>query len=285
MIPSKFKYQKAGSVADAIRLLSETDGEAKLLAGGHSLLPSMKLRLSEPDALIDISKLEELKSIRKDGNTLVIGAGCTHHAIATSSLVEGHMSMISQAGHMIGDPHVRNVGTIGGSLAHADPAADWPALMLAANAVIVVRGPGGERQINAGDFFKSLFFTALNDNEIITEIRIAAPPHGAHSAYAKFHSPASRYAIVGCAAFLQLDGLNCLSARIAFTGASSTPFRDTGVENALVGKAINEESIHEAAQLAAEGVQMMTDHFASEKYRRNLARVYAKKAIRAAAGL
>ena len=282
MIPNTFEYHKASSVDDAIQALSS--GEAKILAGGHSLIPAMKLRLNSPGKIVDISKLSDLKYIREAGNQIAIGAGTTHAMIAASDVIQAKLSMMSQAAGVIGDPQVRNAGTIGGSIAHADPSADWPASLLAAGFEVAVKGPGGSRVIAGEDFFQGFYTTALGENEIITEIRVNTPSSGSSSAYAKFMQPASRFAIVGCAALITVSGGVCSDVRIGFTGVSDVAFRDSGVENALKGKAPTADNIAEAASRAAEGIDIMSDHFASETYRKHLAKVYAKRALVAAAG-
>jgi len=281
MIPTSFKYKKAGSVEDAIGMLN---GDAKILAGGHSLIPAMKLRMNSPETLVDISKISSLQTISMDGDHLVIGAGCTHGQIAASSEVRDTLAMVADASGMIGDIQVRNKGTIGGSIAHADPAADWPGVLMAANASVVCQGAGGSRTVSADDFFTGFFTTALEEGEIITEIRIPKSTAGNHSAYAKFVQPASRFAIVGCAVNLQVDNGSCTAARVAFNGVADAAYRASSVESALVGKAVTADSIAAAVEGAAEGQTVMGDHFASEKYRTHIAKVYAKRALQAATG-
>ena len=276
MIPTSFDYHKASSVDEAIALLSENE-DAKILAGGHSLIPAMKLRLNAPSQLIDIARLDELRFIRDDGHQVVIGAATTHAEIAASALLTGGLAVLAQTAATIGDIQVRNKGTIGGSLAHADPAADWPAAVLAVDATIVVKGLGGTRAIAAEDFFTGFFETALGQDEIITEIRIPKPATASTSAYAKFPQPASRFAIVGCAAVITKNGKAIQSARVAITGASEAAFRDKAVEKAL----IMGESIETAANAAAENVSIMSDHYASEAYRKHLAKVFVKRALEA----
>lgn len=259
-------------------MLQKFGDDAKLLAGGHSLIPAMRLRLSTPSHLVDIAGIPNLGGISDDGDYVTIGAGAKHSEIANSYLIGEHLTMLAEAGNMIGDVQVRNFGTIGGSLAHADPAADWPALMLASDAVMVVESLSGKREVPAADFFQGLFTTDLNDGEILTEIRIPKPPKGTRSTYQKFVQPASRFAIVGCAAMI--SGTDTIyNSRVAFAGVSAKPFRDKGVEDALAGKSINEVTFADAANKAAEGVSVMSDHFASEKYRKNLAKVYTKRAL------
>ncbi len=284
MIPANFDYIRASSVDEAIGLLKTHGMDAKVMAGGHSLLPAMKLRLSAPETVIDISRISGLRYIREDGNALAIGATSTHRDIELSDLVQGKYPLLAEAAGTIGDPQVRNCGTIGGSLAHADPAADWPASLLAAEAQILVKGPGSQRTIAADDFFLGLFETALVDGELITEIRVPFSRANTGAAYKKFEQPASRFAIVGCAAIVTVENGVCSRVRVGFTGAANHAFRDTNVETALTGKAPTAENIAAAAEQAAQGVDLMSDHFASEAYRRHLAKVMAKRALTEAAG-
>jgi len=196
MIPAKFEYVKASSVSEAISLLDKHGDDAKLLAGGHSLLPAIKLRLNQPRVVIDIGKIPGLDKIAEEGDDIVIGANCTHRQIATSQIIEEKLNILSQAAKTIGDLQVRNKGTIGGSLAHADPAADYPAVILATEAKILVEGSNGKRTINASDFFQGIYSTALDDKEMITEVHL---PKASNGVYLKFPQPASRFAVVGCA--------------------------------------------------------------------------------------
>ena len=284
MIPNSFAYTKASSVGEAIKYL-ESGEDVKILAGGHSLIPTMKLRLSEPDRLVDISQLAELRYIREEDGVLAIGAASTHYEIESSDLVNAKAPLFSQVASLIGDIQVRNKGTIGGSIAHADPAADWPAALLAADAVIVVQSSKGSRQIKAAGFFQGLFATALAEHEVVTEVRVPVATEGSSAAYAKFVQPASRFALVGCAVSLTQSGGTISSARVALTGVSTAAFRAAAVEAALTGQAATAENIAAAAAKATEGVDSVnSDHFASEDYRRHLASVYAKRAITAAAG-
>ena len=274
MIPASFDYQKVKTVDEAIAALSNGDG--KILAGGHSLLPAMKLRLNQPAKLVDISGISALKGIKEEDGEIVIGAASTHADIANDKLIKSKLSFFSEGALLIGDVQVRNHGTIGGSLAHADPASDWPALVLAADAAIEVQGKGGKRRINATEFFTGLFSTALQENEIIISIRVPVPPEGTKVTYQKFVQPASRFAIVGCAAVRFPDG----KTNIAFTGASDNAFRATSAEAAL-GVTINDESIAAAADAAVQGVIFLSDNFASAEYRKHLTKIYLKKALKA----
>ena len=279
MIPSKFNYSRATSVQDALSKLTD---DAKILAGGHSLIPTMKLRLNQPSDLIDISRIEAIKKITDEGASVLIGAGATHGEIADSSLVNGACAMVCDGAAQIGDVQVRNKGTIGGSIAHADPAADWPAIIIAADGVIIVEGSGGSREIAAADFFTGFYETALADNEIITGVRIPKQTAGSSSAYVKFAQPASRFAIVGCAVVKNLDSDGEIgNVKVSLTGVSENAFRDHGVEDELMGKPLTEELIQQAADKAAERVDVLSEHYASEVYRKHLAKVYVKKALMA----
>jgi len=272
MIPAAFDYQKAKTVDEAIAALS---GDVKILAGGHSLIPAMKLRMNRPSKLVDITGIVALKGIREEDGEIVIGAATTHADIAYDKLIKNKLPFFADAAPMIGDVQVRNHGTLGGSLAHADPAADWPALVLAADAVIEVQGINGKRRIKAADFFTGLFSTALQDKEIITAIRIPIPPEGTKTTYQKFAQPASRFAIAGCAVMRFPDG----KTNIAFTGVAENAFRDIAAENEVSGKELNDDSISAASKAAVNHVTVMGDHFASDEYRRHLAKVYLKKAL------
>jgi aerobic carbon-monoxide dehydrogenase medium subunit len=293
MIPAPFQYTRASSVAEALSLLKKHGEDAKFLAGGHSLIPAMKLRLNRPETLIDISRVKSMHGIRKDKNEIVIGAMVTHGELANSTVLaaEPGLEAIAQAASQIGDTQVRNVGTIGGSIAHADPAADWPAVLLATDAVIVVKRLADadtirSRFIDASNFFKGFYTTDLQDGEIITEIRIPVPPANTKSEYSKFVQPASRFAIVGCAAMITKtdDNTSCKRARVAFTGVTDNPHRATAVEKALTGATLNAANVADAVSYTAngDGVHILSDNYASQEYRSHLARVYCKRAIQGA---
>jgi len=275
MIPATFDYQKVKTIDEAIAALSNSD--SKILAGGHSLLPAMKLRLSQPSKLVDIAGIAELKGIKEEDGEIVIGAGTTHSDIANDDLIKRAFPFFAKGASLVGDIQVRNYGTIGGSLAHADPAADWPALVLAADAAIEVQGGSGKRSIKATDFFTGLFSTSLQDDEIITAIRVPVPPNGTKTTYQKFEQPASRFAIVGCAVMHFADG----KTNIAFTGVTDYVFRDSHAEQALSGKPVNADSIHAAVNAALQHVDIASDRFASKTYRKHVAKVYLKKALEA----
>ena len=280
MIPETFNYQRASSVSEAISLLQQGGEEAKILAGGHSLIPTMKLRLATPETLIDIGGIAELKYIKDKGDYLAIGAGTTHWEIESSDLVAQKAPALSQAAGQIGDVQVRNRGTIGGVLAHSDPQADYPGVVLALDATIVVQGSGGERTIAVSDYFTGLWETALGEDELLTEVRIPTDSANANSCYLKFPQPASRYPYVGCAVAMSSSGGSCSEIRVGFSGVSETAFRDPGVENEIRGQALNETVIASASAKAAEGRSVLSDVFVSEEYRRAMAQVFAKRALK-----
>ena len=280
MISTAFDYSRATSLDDALAKLNASKGDGKLIAGGHSLVPLMKLRLSEPKALIDIARIPELAGIRKSGDRIEIGAGTVHHDVATSSLLQQACPMLAEAAASIGDPQVRNRGTLGGSLAHADPAADYPAVMLALDADINVKGAKGARVVKASGFFQGLFTVDLAKDEIIVSVQFN-PVKAA--AYAKLHQRASHFAIVGVAAALQVKNGTIQSARIGVTGASSHATRLTNVEQALAGKPLNLRSIQDAARNAGAGLQdINSDIHASEEYRRAMISVFTERALASA---
>ena len=284
MIPASVEYKRAGSVDEAIALLAANSG-AKILAGGHSLIPAMKLRLNSPEMLIDIARIAELRFIKNQGDSVAIGAASTHRDIIENKDIQSRYTAMYEAGELIGDTQIRNVGTLGGSIAHADPAADWPAVLLALDATVKVQGPNGDRKIAAQDFFTGFFATALEEGEIVTEIHLPEPVAGQKSAYRKFMQPASRFAIVGCAACVTMEGGVVADVKVGLAGVSDGPFRDEAVEAALKGKAATLENIEMAANAAAEGVDINYDHFASQSYRKHLAKVYVKRALMGACGM
>jgi len=277
VIPTGFDYQRATSIDDALARL-KAGGGGKLLAGGHSLVPLMKLRLSEPSVLIDITRIPGLAGIREKDGTIEIGAGTTHSDVAASSLLRQACPMLADTAGEIGDPQVRNRGTLGGSLAHADPAADYPAAMLALDAEIHMKGPKGWRRVKANDFFQGLFTVDLAPDEMIVGVQFA-PVRSA--AYAKLHQRASHFAIVGVAAALDVKGGVIQSARIGLTGAGTHATRLSAVEQALAGKPATKESAASAAALATLD-ELNSDIHASEEYRRAMIPVFAKRAIEGA---
>ena len=278
MYAAEFDYVRASSIEEAISLKGEND-DSSLLAGGHSLIPAMKLRLSTPQKLIDISGLDQLKKISKNESHISIGALCTHKQCAESDIIQSNCPALSDAASVIGDPHVRTKGTIGGALAHSDPQADYPGAILALNATLVAKGPSGERTIEVDDYFIGLWETALAEGEILTEIRIPINSMNANSCYVKFPQPASRYPYVGCGVSLNSKNGTCSDIRVGFSGVGEWAFRDSGVESTLKGQPLNESTIASAAEKAAEGKTVLNDHFVSEEYRRAMSKVYAKRAM------
>jgi carbon-monoxide dehydrogenase medium subunit len=283
MYPAQFDYHTPGTVKEALDLLGKYKDDAKLLAGGHSLLPAMKFRLARPAHLVDLRKVPGLSGIKEEGGMLVIGAMTTHWAVESSPLVKAKCPMLAQTAAQIGDPMVRNMGTIGGSLTHADPAADYPATIIALNAEMVVEGPKGKRSIKVDDFFKSLMTTAVGPDEILTEVRVPVCGANVGCAYMKFPHPASRFAVVGVAAALTLDGGKVSKASIGITGAGTKAVRAKGVEAALLGKALDAATIQAAAEKAPDGVDVQADLQGSVEYKTHLLKVFAKRAIEAAA--
>jgi len=280
MIATSFDYTRATSLEDAIAKLKDAKGAGKLIAGGHSLVPLMKLRLSEPGVLIDIARIPGLAGIRKAGDKIEIGAGTVHHEVATSSLIQDACPMLSETAASIGDQQVRNRGTLGGSLAHADPAADYPAAMLALDADILITGPKGQRVVKAGRFFKGLFTVDLGPEEIVTAVQFV-PAKAA--AYAKLHQRASHFAIVGVAAALDLSGGMIKDARVGLTGATPSAKRLTGVEQQLTGKKASADTFAAAARNAGADLEDMNgDLHASEEYRRAMVAVFTRRALEAA---
>ena len=281
MVSATFDYHAPSTLDDALSLLGD-DGDAKILAGGHSLIPMMKQRLAEPGALIDLGKVDGLSYVCESNGGIAIGAMTTYYDIINSAAVQAHAPALAEAADMVADPQVRNMGTIGGSLAHSDPAADLPAVMLALGAEIVASSSGGSRTISADDFFVDLFTTALEPNEILTEIRI--PSQGANSgaAYAKMANKASHYAIVGVAASVTVEGGSVTAARIGVTGSGANATRASDSEERLVGSAGDADTIRSAAGRAANGIEMNEDIHASAEYREHLTKVFALRAITAA---
>lgn len=276
MYPPKFEYQRANSLDEAISLMNQTGG--KLLAGGHSLIPTLKLRLADPGTLIDIGRIASLVGISQSNGSFSIGALTTHAAIAAATELP---PALTEAASWIGDPQVRNRGTVGGNVAHADPASDLPTVLVALGATIHVQGSGGSRSIPAEDFFVDLFATALRDDEIITSVEIPRDDTG--SAYAKLFNPASRYAIVGAAAKVGVADGSIQSARIAIGGLTPSATRATSVENALLNAPTSDESIEAAAaQVSNDLTDVMGDIHASEEYRRAMAPVYIRRALKKA---
>jgi carbon-monoxide dehydrogenase medium subunit len=282
MIPAPFNYVRANTLDEALTLLLQ-DEEAKILAGGHSLIPAMKFRLTQPPLLVDIARIKDLAYIREEDGQIRIGAATTHYQIESSDLLKNICPLLPDCASHIGDVQVRNKGTIGGSVAHSDPAGDWPAAIIALNAELVVVNINGERTIAADDFFVDLLTTALEYGDILREIRINKSNGRTAQAYAKMHHPASGFAVVGVAANLSLnaDGI-CDRASIGITGVSAKAYRANAVESALSGVKLDDQAIANASAHAADGVDVNGDLFASADYRRHLANVYTRRAIEAA---
>jgi len=284
MYPSQFDYFRPASVQEAIGLLTENP-DAKILAGGHSLVPALKLRLAAPSALIDIGRIADLSGITVSNGAAIIGAMTTYRQLEDSAELNAAFPILVQTAHVVGDPAVRSRGTLGGALAHSDPAADFPATMLALNASIKAIGPDGERVIAIDDLFVDLFTTSLDPREVLTEISIPAVPAGAGSSYQKHAHPASGYAVVGIAAVVAVQGGIVTSVRIGVTGAGHKATRASASEAMLQGKAISADLIGQAAAVAAEGVELNSDIYASAEYRGHLVRVLTKRALTAASRL
>jgi aerobic carbon-monoxide dehydrogenase medium subunit len=283
MFPASFGYIAAHSVEEALQLLTKHGEDAKLLAGGHSLIPAMKLRLSSPRTLIDLGTVPGLRGVRTDGNTLAIGALTVHADVASAELVQKHLPGLADAASVIGDVQVRNRGTIGGSIAHADPGADFPVILTALNASFVLQSTSGSRTVAADDFFIDFYTTAMAANEVLTEIRVPLPTAGSGTAYVKLPHPASGYVVVSAGVLItrQASG-SCALARVVLGGLGSGPLRAVATETELQGKPLTPEVIAAAAAKAAEETDPEGDTYASAEYKRHVAIVYARRAIEAA---
>jgi carbon-monoxide dehydrogenase medium subunit len=283
MFPASFGYVAAHSVEEALQLLTKHGEDAKLLAGGHSLIPAMKLRLASPRTLIDLGTVAGLRGVRMDGNTLAIGALTVHTDVASSELVQKHLPGLADAASVIGDVQVRNRGTIGGSIAHADPGADFPVILTALNASFVLQSTSGSRTVAADDFFIDFYTTAMAANEVLTEIRVPLPTAASGTAYVKLPHPASGYVVVSAGVLItrQASG-SCALARVVLGGLGSGPVRAVATETELQGKPLMAEVITAAAAKAAEETDPEGDTYASAEYKRHVATVYARRAIEAA---
>jgi carbon-monoxide dehydrogenase medium subunit len=284
MIAAAFDYIAPQSLDEAVRVLAAHGEEAKLLAGGHSLLPLLKLRLANPKLVIDLSRIPGLSNISQDGDKIVVGALATHYQIESSKLLGTKCPLLPQTARAIGDVQVRNRGTIGGSLTHADPSADWPAAILALDGELKLSGANGERRLAAEEFFLGTMTTAIEPTEILTVIRVPASPRRSGSAYLKMLQPASGFAIVGVAVWLRVDTKGrCENIGVGVTGLSEKPFRARIVEERLHGNKLTPKLIEESAALVSEGREPLEDLNASAKFRAHLARVYTTRAIQEAA--
>ncbi len=285
MFPASFGYFAPRSLEEALEFLSKYGEDAKLLAGGHSLIPAMKLRLASPRYLIDLGQVPGMSGVRIEGESLTLGALTVHADVASSDLVRRRLPGLAEAAAAIGDLQVRNRGTIGGSVAHADPAADFPVILTALNASFVVASPSGGRTVRAEEFFIDFYTTALAPNEVLTEIRVPLPPSSAGTAYAKLAHPASGYVVVSVGALVARESSGqCGSARVAIGGLGSGPLRAAATEAALQGHPLTPEVIAAAATKAAEGTDPEGDLYAGADYKRHMAAVYARRAIESAAG-
>jgi len=280
MIPAEFEYDAPTSLDEALALLGRHGDNAKLLAGGHSLLPALKLRLSSVGHLIDLGRITDLAYIREEGGNLCLGALTTHYQVESSPVLQQQCPLLAECAARIGDVQVRNRGTLGGSLAHADPAADYPAAILALEAEIQTVRAGGKRSLKAEDFFVDLLTTALQPGEILTEVRVAPCAARTGSTYLKMPQPASGFAVVGVAAVVTLDAKgHCARVRVGITGAANTAFRARDTEALLTGKLPDNGTLAQAAAQATKGIETTGDIFAPAEYRAHLARVYTKRAL------
>src|SRR5438094_6077177 len=278
MIPAAFDYVVPRTLPEAVAELVKRGQEAKVLAGGHSLIPLMKLRLSTPSFLVDIGRINHLNYMREEDGHVAIGALTTHHDIEFSDLLKKKLPLLSGAAAQIGDPQVRNRGTIGGAASHADPFGDFPACLLALDAELKAVGPKGERSVAAKDFFVDTFTSSLEANEILREIRIATPPPGSRATYLKFSRRSQDWAIVAVAAQVRVTGHDVTQVAIGLTGMGSRPLRASGVEQALRGKAGHDDELRAAAERAVDGTEPPQDLDGSPDYRRHLAQVLPRRA-------
>ncbi|WP_214368851.1 FAD binding domain-containing protein [Pseudonocardia sp. H11422] len=283
MIPAKFDYVRPSSVEDAVSALQQGGEDAKILAGGQSLLPVLRLRLAAPSVIIDLGGIPELRGVREDGDRIAIGAMTAHHDVMRDDLVKQHVALLGQATETVADPQVRHRGTLGGALAHADPAGDLGAVALALGAEFVIAGPSGRRTVPASEFFVDYFTTAIGEGEILTEIRFPRYT-GWKSHYEKFNRTAQAWSMVAVAAAIKVDGGTISEARVGLANMGATPIRATGVEQALVGQAATADAVRAAAEHATEGTSAPSDADAAADYREHLARVLTGRAVLAAAG-
>ena len=279
MIPAAFDYIVPDSLDGAAASLEQAGDNAKVIAGGHSLLPMMKLRLAQPAVVIDLRRLDALRGIRLEGGALHVGALATHHHVETSGEVKDNCPLLALTAASIGDPQVRNRGTVGGSVVHGDPAADWPAALLALGAELELMRKDGRRSVAAGDFFLGPLTTAIEPSEILTSVRVPVPGEGARAAYRKVRQKASGFAIVGVAVCLRADGGVCSDIGIGVTGLAGTPFRAAAVEDQLKGKTLTPDLVASASARVADGVTALDDIHASADFRSHLARLHTARAI------
>lgn len=281
MIPAKFDYKRAKTVEEAVQLLKDSDGEGTILAGGHSLLPLLKFRITEPGLLVDISKIEGLKGARIEEDRLVVGALTTHYDVSKDELILDKIPALAKAASVIGDLQIRNRGTIGGNLAHGDPVADYPAVAIALDASLKVVSEDGEEDIPLEGFVLGPLITSIPETGMVTEVSFELPPAHAKQTYVKFFHPATAYPVVGVAVIAGVDEKNEIDfIRVGITGVGDVAYRAEEVEDALEGQTPSAELIDEAAQLAAEDGDMGEDLFASEEYREHLTKVFVKRALK-----
>ncbi|HET6352787.1 xanthine dehydrogenase family protein subunit M [Streptomyces sp.] len=284
MIPAAFDYARPQTVDEAVRALVDGGEDAKVLAGGQSLIPILRLRLAFPELLVDVGRIPELRGVRAEGDTLVIGAMTTHHDVIRDPLVRSHAGLLAAATETVADPSVRHRGTIGGSLSHADPAGDLPAVLLALDGEMVAMGPQGRRTIPAREFFTDYLQTALGPDELLVEVRVPkSDTWGYH--YEKFNQVAQAWAIVGVAAMVRRDDGHLVESRVALTNMGATPLRASATEEALAGADADPAAVARAAESAADGTRPASDLSASPEYREHLARVLTRRAVLAAAGM
>jgi carbon-monoxide dehydrogenase medium subunit len=282
VIPAKFEYVRAGSVDEAVSTLSE---DAKVLAGGQSLLPLMRLRLAYPEVLVDVSRVEEMRGVREEGDRLVIGAATTHDEVLRDQLIRTHCPVITEVTATVADPAVRHRGTFGGSVAHADPAGDLPALALALDATMTIAGGAGRREVPAAEFFVDYLQTVLAPDEVLVSVSVPKLGDGWGHRYEKFNRSAQAWAVVGAVAVVQRSNGSIGSARIGLVNVGSTPVRAAAVESALAGAEASPEAVAAAAESATEGISPMSDIHGSAEYRAHLAQVLTRRAVAAAAGM
>ncbi|HEY0573522.1 MAG TPA: xanthine dehydrogenase family protein subunit M [Pseudonocardia sp.] len=283
MIPAQFDYVRPTTLDEAVRALSEGGDDVKVLGGGQSLLPVLRLRLAAPTLIVDLGGIAELRGIREDGDRIVVGAMTTHHDVVHDELLHEHVGLLSDAAATVADPQVRHRGTLGGSLSHADPAGDLGAVALALDAEFVIAGPSGRRTVPASEFFVDLFTTALGEDEILAEIRFPRYTGWKHH-YEKFNRTAQAWSMVAVAVALKVEGGSIAEARVGLTNMGSTPIRATAVEQALVGQQATEDTARAAAEHATEGTSAPSDADAASDYREHLARVLTGRAVLTAAG-
>ncbi len=279
MISAEFEYHRPTSLEEALRLLKELGEDAKLLAGGHSLIPMMKLRVARYSHIIDIGRISELKGLEDKGDHLLIGALVTHREVEKSDLIKSKVPILSECASQIADVQVRNMGTVGGSMVHADPSADYPPVMLVLDAKVVAKNLEGEREIDVDDFFVSAFTTALKEDEILTAVKVPVMKEGEKAFYTKLPHPATGFALVSCAVKAKVDGKRLSDVRVAFGGFVLTPYRDKSIEAELEGKELTPELIDRVCSMVGEGQDIIGDWYADEEYRREVARAYLRRAL------